>query len=264
MRGPLPVGIADPVERLRIVHAEMDALKASKQPLGAEAIWGLNDWFRDFAPPVLLDPTAAINFSTRLFNLLVTNFPGPQIPFYVLGRELTGVYPIGFLAQRHALAIAIISYNGQINFGLLADRDGRCPTSSASAAYLDEAVGGAPRRRPDSLPRQVAMATSWQEILDLGSRDERERLGRALRPRRAPRRLPPPAREPLEEPPGADRGDLGQPLRAHRRRDLGAARGGADPRRRRRADDRQGGRAARARGRGAAASPPTARRCGSA
>jgi WS/DGAT/MGAT family acyltransferase len=106
MRGPLPVGLAEPVERLRFVSAAMDALKSSKQPLGAEAIWGLNDWFRDFAPPLLLGPTAAINFSTRLFNLLVTNFPGPQIPFYVRGRELVEVYPMGFLARRHALAIA--------------------------------------------------------------------------------------------------------------------------------------------------------------
>ena len=123
MRGPLPVGIADPVERLRFVTTAMDALKSSKQPLGAEAIWGLNDWFRDFAPPLLLGPTAAINFSTRLFNLLVTNFPGPQIPFYVRGRELVEVYPVGFLAHRHALAIAIISYNGAIGFGLLGDSE---------------------------------------------------------------------------------------------------------------------------------------------
>ncbi|HEX6665655.1 MAG TPA: wax ester/triacylglycerol synthase family O-acyltransferase [Solirubrobacterales bacterium] len=121
MRGPLPVGVADPLERLRTVTAAMDALKSSKQPLGAEAIWGLNDWFRDFAPPVLLAPTAAINFSTRLFNLLVTNFPGPQIPFYVLGRELVAIHPVGFLARRHALAIAILSYNGAVSFGLLAD-----------------------------------------------------------------------------------------------------------------------------------------------
>ena len=139
MRGPLPVGIADPVERLRAVSAAMDALKASKQPLGAEAIWGLNDWFRDFAPPLLLAPTAAINFSTRLFNLLVTNFPGPQIPIYVLGRELTGVYPIGFLARRHALAIAIISYNGSVNFGLLADR-GTVGDADRIAAGVGEAV----------------------------------------------------------------------------------------------------------------------------
>jgi hypothetical protein len=66
MRGPLPVGLADPAERLATISAAMDGLKASKQPLGAEAIWGLNDWFRDFAPPILLGPTAAINFSTRL------------------------------------------------------------------------------------------------------------------------------------------------------------------------------------------------------
>jgi WS/DGAT/MGAT family acyltransferase len=139
MRGPLPVGVADPVERLRVVHAGMEGLKDSKQPLGAEAIWGLNDWFKDFAPPLLLAPTAAINFSTRLFNLLVTNFPGPQIPFYVLGRELDGVFPVGFLARRHALAIAIISYNGQVNFGLLADR-AAMPDAERLSSYLAEAV----------------------------------------------------------------------------------------------------------------------------
>ena len=140
MRGPLPVGVADPVERVRIVHDAMEELKSSKQPLGAEAIWGLNDWFRDFAPPVLLSPTAAINFSTRLFNLLVTNFPGPQVPFYVLGRELTGVFPIGFLARRHTLAIAIISYNGQVNFGILSDRVAM-PDGEGLSGYLEEAVG---------------------------------------------------------------------------------------------------------------------------
>ena len=61
MRGPLPVQIADPYERLRFVTEEMEALKASKQALGAEAIWGLNDWFKEFAPPVLLNPTATIS-----------------------------------------------------------------------------------------------------------------------------------------------------------------------------------------------------------
>jgi diacylglycerol O-acyltransferase / wax synthase len=139
MRGPLPVHIADPYERLRYVTQEMDTLKASKQALGAEAIWGLNDWFREFAPPALLNPTATINFSTRLFNMLVTNFPGPQVPFYVLGRELTAVYPIGFLAKRHALAIAMFSYNGAMHFGLLADR-GTVSDLDSIAGYLDESV----------------------------------------------------------------------------------------------------------------------------
>jgi diacylglycerol O-acyltransferase / wax synthase len=139
MRGPLPVGLADPVERLTRISTAMDDLKASKQPLGAEAIWGLNDWFRDFAPPVLLGPTAAINFSTRLFNLLVTNFPGPQIPFYALGRELVAIHPVGFLARRHGLAIAILSYNGRVSFGLLADPDS-APGAERLAAHLETAV----------------------------------------------------------------------------------------------------------------------------
>ncbi|MBS1675867.1 MAG: wax ester/triacylglycerol synthase family O-acyltransferase [Actinobacteria bacterium] len=139
MRGPLPVGIADPAERLVAISAAMDSLKASRQPLGAEAIWGLNDWFRDFAPPVLLGPTAAINFSTRLFNLLVTNFPGPQIPFYALGRELVAIHPVGFLARRHGLAIAILSYNGRVSFGLLADPDS-APGAARLTAYLESAV----------------------------------------------------------------------------------------------------------------------------
>ncbi|MBJ7332396.1 MAG: DUF1298 domain-containing protein, partial [Solirubrobacteraceae bacterium] len=58
-----------------------------------------------------------------LFNLLVTNVPGPQFPLYVLGRELLDVFPIAFLPENHALAVAIMSYNGKLNFGLLADYD---------------------------------------------------------------------------------------------------------------------------------------------
>jgi diacylglycerol O-acyltransferase len=175
MRGPLPVGIADPVERLRAVSVAMDALKVSKQPLGAEAIWGLNDWFRDFAPPLLLAPTAAINFSTRLFNLLVTNFPGPQTPFYVLGRELTEVYPIGFLAKKHALAIAILSYNGQVGFGLLADPD-TVPDAQHIVDHLAASV--------EELRSAAQIASPASDGDDLAGDDrprfarERERLGR--------------------------------------------------------------------------------------
>src|SRR6185437_1583969 len=181
MRGPLPVGLADSVERLAVISAAMDGLKASKQPLGAEAIWGLNDWFRDFAPPVLLAPTAAINFSTRLFNLLVTNFPGPQIPFFALGRELTAIHPVGFLARRHGLAIAILSYNGRVSFGLLADPDS-VPGVDRLAAHLDTAVAelGAAASR-------VAPPLASPGDGDQLAGDDRPRFARA-RERRAARR----------------------------------------------------------------------------
>jgi len=119
MRGPLPVYIEDPVKRLEVVRRAMDGLKESKQALGAEVI----SRFNDFAPPTLLAQASRLNFSTRLFNLIVTNVPGPQIPLYLLGRELQDVFPVAFLPEDHALAIAIMSYNGGIDFGLLGDYD---------------------------------------------------------------------------------------------------------------------------------------------
>ncbi|HYP55035.1 MAG TPA: wax ester/triacylglycerol synthase family O-acyltransferase [Solirubrobacterales bacterium] len=119
MRGPLPVYVEDPVRRLRVVSEQMEGLKRSKQALGAEVIARFND----FAPPTLLAQAARLNFSTRLFNLITTNVPGPQIPLYVLGRELEEVFPVAFLPENHALAVAIMSYNGRICFGLLADYD---------------------------------------------------------------------------------------------------------------------------------------------
>jgi WS/DGAT/MGAT family acyltransferase len=119
MRGPLPVYVEDPIRRLRVVSEQMEGLKRSKQALGAEVIARFND----FAPPTLLAQAARINFSTRLFNTIVTNVPGPQIPLYILGRELEEVFPVAFLPPNHALAVAIMSYNGRICFGLLADYD---------------------------------------------------------------------------------------------------------------------------------------------
>jgi len=119
MRGPLPVYIADPLQRLRFVMQAMNGLKESKQALGAEVIAGA----QNFAPPTILAQASRLNFSTRLFNLIVTNVPGPQFPLYVLGREMLEVFPVAFLPENHSLAIAIMSYNGQMNFGLLGDFD---------------------------------------------------------------------------------------------------------------------------------------------
>jgi diacylglycerol O-acyltransferase / wax synthase len=119
MRGPLPVYIGDPVARLDAVRRGMDGLKESKQAVGAEVLAGA----QNFAPPTLLAQASRLNFSTRLFNLIVTNVPGPQFPLYVRGRELLDVFPVAFLPRDHALAIAIMSYNGHINFGLLSDYD---------------------------------------------------------------------------------------------------------------------------------------------
>jgi len=119
MRGPLPVYAWEPVERLRIVAEAMAHLKRSKQAVGAAVIASLER----FAPPTLLAVASRLNFSTRLFNLIVTNVPGPQIPLYLLGRKMETCIPVAFLPENHALAVAVMSYNGWLRFGLLGDWD---------------------------------------------------------------------------------------------------------------------------------------------
>jgi diacylglycerol O-acyltransferase len=119
MVAPLPVYADDPVERLRIVSEAMKGLKESKQALGAEMIAGL----QDFAPPTIFARASRINFATRLYNVLVTNVPGPQFPLYLLGRKLERLVPVAFLASDRALAIAIMSYDGGVEIGLISDYD---------------------------------------------------------------------------------------------------------------------------------------------
>src|ERR671915_352571 len=119
MRGPLPVYVEDPAARLQVVRHAMDGLKDSKQAPGAEVLAGM----QALAPPTIFAQASRLNFSTRLFNLLVTNVPGPQFPLYVLGRRLQDLFPVAFLPKRHALAVAIMSYDGGMDFGLLGDYD---------------------------------------------------------------------------------------------------------------------------------------------
>ena len=116
---PLPVGIEDPVARLRSVRDAMQGLKESKQALGAKAIAAA----QDFAPPTIMAQASRMTFADRFYNLLVTNVPGPQFPLYLLGRRLDAMFPIAFLAGDRALAVAIMSYDGGMNFGLIGDYD---------------------------------------------------------------------------------------------------------------------------------------------
>jgi diacylglycerol O-acyltransferase len=119
MMAPLPVYEADPVERLRILRASMAGLKEGKQAIGAQILTELGG----FAPPTVLAQAARIQARQRFFNLVVTNVPGPQIELYVLGRRLLDLFPLAPLAKRQSLCIAVMSYNGGLDFGLLGDFD---------------------------------------------------------------------------------------------------------------------------------------------
>ncbi|MFN2388004.1 MAG: wax ester/triacylglycerol synthase family O-acyltransferase [Actinomycetota bacterium] len=116
---PLPVHERDPVARLHVVSERMKDLKVSGQAVGAEILTTLGE----YAPPTILAQAARLVARQRAYNLTVTNVPGPQIPLYMSGRRMQEVYPVLPLIDNTSLGVALLSYNGTIGFGLLADFD---------------------------------------------------------------------------------------------------------------------------------------------
>jgi diacylglycerol O-acyltransferase len=185
LRGALPVYIEDPVARLRFVSREMDGLKESKQAVGAATLAAVNN----LAPPTILAQASRLNFSTRLFNLIVTNIPGPQFPLYILGRELQDLVPLAFLPRNQALAVAIMSYNGGLDYGLLADYDA-LDDLDQMAAGIDEALTellSAARGKPARQPRRRAATPNGGPVRLLPPAGARPKRGPAsdMRARRS-------------------------------------------------------------------------------
>jgi len=160
LRTSLPVYAEDPEERLIVVRDQIRAAKRSRQLLAAKTIIGLGA----FAPPTILGQASRLNFSTRLFNLLVTNVPGPQTPLYLLRRRLQSIAPVAFLPRGHALSVAVFSYGGLLSFGLLGEYD-RMYDLPLIAGALEDSLrdlggisGASARARSGARPRRAPRA----------------------------------------------------------------------------------------------------------
>jgi diacylglycerol O-acyltransferase len=114
---PLAVGEVDARVRLDRVRAATADLKERRQAVGAAALLGLSE----YAAPTLLGLAARVAHAQRIGNLIVTNVPGPQVPLYCLGARMLEVYPIVPLSRNLTLNVAILSYCGQLHFGLMGD-----------------------------------------------------------------------------------------------------------------------------------------------
>jgi WS/DGAT/MGAT family acyltransferase len=121
MFAELPVGVADPVERLGIIRQQMEGLKESKQAVAGEVLTSLSG----FAPPLLLSlgMRAAVRLPQSNVHTVTTNVPGPQFPLYALGRRMVEAYPYVPIANRVRIGVAIFSYLGTLNFGVTGDYD---------------------------------------------------------------------------------------------------------------------------------------------
>jgi diacylglycerol O-acyltransferase len=151
MMAPLPIYEEDAVERLNILRESLGDLKKSGQAVGAQVLTQLTG----FAPPTVLAQAARLQSRQRFFNLVVTNVPGPQMPLYVLGRRLIDLFPLAPLAQRQALCIAVMSYDGKLNFGLLGDFDAM-PDLDAVARGIEESLAELRAAAGIRKPRQRA------------------------------------------------------------------------------------------------------------
>jgi WS/DGAT/MGAT family acyltransferase len=119
MMAPLPVWCQEPVARLEIVREELKGLKSGGQAVGAQVLTDLSG----FAPSTIMNQASRLMSRQRFFNLVVTNVPGPQFPLYLLGRRMLDPFPMVPLAKNQGIGVALLSYDGAINFGVVGDFD---------------------------------------------------------------------------------------------------------------------------------------------
>jgi WS/DGAT/MGAT family acyltransferase len=125
----LPVGEPDPAERIAAVHATMAEIKQSAAVRAGSLLLGASGW----APPLVSSTLARATGGMRAFNLVVSNVPGPQQPFWLNGCRMLAVHPaVPLNPGTQGLSVGIVSYDGRVCFGLIADRDLDPPLSVAS------------------------------------------------------------------------------------------------------------------------------------
>ena len=125
----LPVGFDDPVDVLQAVSAEVGEDKRRHQALAAASFLR----FLEPVPQDVLAKAAGIMHYQPFFNLIVTNVPGPPVPLYALGARLIEAFPILPLVGNQSLAVAALSYEGQLNLGVLSDPV-TCPDAAVFCA----------------------------------------------------------------------------------------------------------------------------------
>ncbi len=130
----LPVGPMSAKHRFRLVREETCRMKASSQGMAATALVQGSMW----VPPAV--HRAAARFGNRhvpIFNIVVSNIPGPQVPIYLDGMPLVAYYPLMPLGATSGLSVGIVTLVGVMGFGFSADWD-LLPDLEALALGVDE------------------------------------------------------------------------------------------------------------------------------
>jgi len=156
MLAPLPTNLSDPAERLEATHQAMLAAKDQHGAIPASLLADVTQ----FAMPVLANQAWRMSAKLRLlervnpFNLIISNVPGPNVPLYFAGAKLLAYYPVSALVDGQGLNITVMSYRGNLYFGLIACRQ-LVPDLDALAGFLrdelDTLIRAAGERRETTL-----------------------------------------------------------------------------------------------------------------
>ena len=126
MFASLATDIADPLERLAVIHECMAEVKVQQKAIGADT---LGDW-AEFAAPALVGRAARLYSRTKmadrhrpLFNVTISNVPGPAFPLYSIGAHMVANYPVGPIMDGGGLNMTVMSYLDRLDFGLQACPD---------------------------------------------------------------------------------------------------------------------------------------------
>ena len=160
MTAPLHTEIEDPVARLQTTHESLLEMKERHRALPAELLQDANK----FIPPALFSRAARLTFSlggepreSPAWNLVVSNVPGPQFPLYMAGARLEAHYPISVITDGMGLNITVMSYCGQLDFGIVADRE-QMPDLWSLMGWLGDALEELrPPARPHAEPKPAKM-----------------------------------------------------------------------------------------------------------
>ena len=131
----LPVGEAPPEERLAAVSRAASNHLRSRHHVTAKAISELGN----FAPPTILAQAARLHWRSRLFNVWITNVPGPREPLYLLGRKIVETLPTVPVTPYHAASFAVVSYVDTMFFGITTD-PARVPDGEDLAASVSAGI----------------------------------------------------------------------------------------------------------------------------
>ncbi len=122
MLSSLATDLDDPVDRLEHIHSNMKSAKEQQNAIGAEI---LQEW-ADFAAPAIFGRAARLYSNSNsarhrpMFNVVISNVPGPPFPLYVAGAEVLDTYPMGPIFEGFGLNITLMSYRDRVDFGLVA------------------------------------------------------------------------------------------------------------------------------------------------